>query len=187
MSRYLKSLGNFTGQNQARRSSPDDYLFSITDYERAKFLQQDSFGEEMLSHPGPSYRYGSGYFQQEEYQRRLDAYNEQRDRRAYFNANRFRSDGLAAASPDEMERLKAEHDNIMIQRRDRLGNQTGGVRGGVARNPFNLNMMKGPQSSPPRRRAPSSGGGGTTRGGAGSGAGGLGGGGGAGGGPYQLL
>lgn len=40
---------------------------------------------------------------------------------------------------------------IKSQQRSRLGNQTGGVRNGVARNPFNMNMMKGPMNAAPKK------------------------------------
>lgn len=115
-----------------RSPGNDDYLFSqgaMDDASRAAVAQQykAEYGEDLLDESD-----------------------------AGFAAQKPRVFELLAKQENEIKAAKGvAQSGVESMRRSRLGNQTGGVRNGVARNPFNMNMMKGPMNtSPAKPKAP---------------------------------
>lgn len=74
-----------------------------------------------------------------------------------YDAQRARLGGFIKERQKDIDTgLEQMRANTNQQRAQRLLNQTGGVRNGMARNPFNMNMLRGPQmDGAPARQAPS--------------------------------
>lgn len=75
---------------------------------------------------------------------------------AGYDAQQQQVNALMLNKPNELKAIKSQAQMLTDQqRRGRLNNQTGGVRNGVARNPFNMNMMRGPLFFGDQKKAPS--------------------------------
>jgi hypothetical protein len=109
---------NYLPTTSAAANNRDEFLFGrgMEQANQMEFIQ-GLFGEKILSENDPGYA-----------------------------AQRSRMGAFIRENQGEIDAKRAEMmAGVNQQRAQRLLNQTGGVRNGVARNPFNMNMLRGPQ------------------------------------------
>lgn len=120
MDRFLPGVGGTAGYGDEYLFAESGGMMSEAIGQSTRNLFRQEFEEEMLNPGDPGYA-----------------------------AQRPKIDKFLKDSGAELRATNQQAQmGVEAQRRLRLGNQTGGLRNGIARNPFNMNMMRGPLSQP---------------------------------------